>query len=51
LEEPIAEGPSLGRTVELKPMLAEYYRFRGWDITGIPTPKKLEELGLGGYTC
>lgn len=51
LEEPIAEGPSLGRTVDLKPMLAEYYRFRGWDATGVPTPKKLEELGLGEYSC
>lgn len=51
LEEPIAEGPSLGRTVELKPMLAEYYRFRGWDAAGIPTPRKLQELGLEGYAC
>lgn len=51
LEEPIAEGPSIGRTVELKPMLAEYYRFRGWDAAGIPTPKKLQELELGEYSC
>ncbi|MDD4238012.1 MAG: aldehyde ferredoxin oxidoreductase family protein [Desulfotomaculaceae bacterium] len=51
LEEPIAEGPSLGRTVELKPMLAEYYRFRGWDAAGIPTPEKLQELKLGEYSC
>lgn len=49
LEEPIAKGPSMGRTVELKPMLAEYYRFRGWDTDGIPTPQKLQELGLGEY--
>jgi len=51
LKEPIAEGPSLGRTVELEPMLAEYYRFRGWDEAGIPTPKKLQELELGEYSC
>ncbi len=51
LEEPIAEGPSLGKTVELKPMLAEYYRFRGWDAAGIPTPKKLQELELEEYSC
>jgi aldehyde:ferredoxin oxidoreductase len=51
LEVPIAEGPSLGRTVELKPMLAEYYRFRGWDAAGIPTPKKLQELELEEYSC
>jgi aldehyde:ferredoxin oxidoreductase len=51
LEEPIAKGPSAGRTVELKPMLVEYYRFRGWDTDGTPTPKKLQELGLGEYFC
>ena len=49
LEEPVESGPSMGRTVALKPMLAEYYRFRGWDETGIPTPKKLQELELGEY--
>ncbi len=27
-------------------MLDEYYAFRGWDHEGIPTRKKLEELGL-----
>lgn len=51
LKEPIAEGPSRGKTVELKPMLAEYYRFRGWDKNGSPTPKKLQELGLEEYLC
>jgi aldehyde:ferredoxin oxidoreductase len=29
-------------------MLDEYYRARGWDLeTGLPTPQKLAELGLG----
>jgi aldehyde:ferredoxin oxidoreductase len=27
-------------------MLDEYYRLRGWDEFGIPTPQKLSELGL-----
>jgi len=27
-------------------MLSEYYRYRGWDETGIPTREKLAELGL-----
>jgi len=27
-------------------MLDEYYDLRGWDQSGIPTEKKLEELGL-----
>ncbi|MEM2927229.1 MAG: aldehyde ferredoxin oxidoreductase C-terminal domain-containing protein, partial [Candidatus Bathyarchaeia archaeon] len=29
-------------------LLSEYYELRGWDVeTGIPTKRKLEELGLG----
>ena len=48
LEEPVAEGPSAGFTVNLAPMLKEYYEFRGWDRTGIPTPAKLKELNLEG---
>lgn len=32
-------------------LLDEYYKACGWDIeTGIPTPEKLEELGLTQYT-
>ncbi|MEX2723842.1 MAG: aldehyde ferredoxin oxidoreductase C-terminal domain-containing protein [Candidatus Freyarchaeota archaeon] len=27
-------------------MLNEYYEARGWDNNGIPTQKKLSELGL-----
>jgi aldehyde:ferredoxin oxidoreductase len=27
-------------------MLTEYYPLRGWDQNGIPTEKKLKELGL-----
>jgi aldehyde:ferredoxin oxidoreductase len=27
-------------------MLPEYYQLRGWDENGVPTPKKLAELGL-----
>ncbi|WP_459942061.1 aldehyde ferredoxin oxidoreductase family protein [Deferrisoma palaeochoriense] len=46
LEEPVAEGPSAGHTVRLGPMLDEYYRFRGWDARGRPTPGKLSQLGL-----
>jgi len=30
----------------LEPMLNEYYAFRGWSDQGIPTEKKLQELGL-----
>ncbi|MBI4186188.1 MAG: aldehyde ferredoxin oxidoreductase family protein [Chloroflexi bacterium] len=46
LEEPTLEGPSKGHVVKLAEMLPEYYRLRGWDSEGRPTPEKLKELGL-----
>jgi aldehyde:ferredoxin oxidoreductase len=46
LEEPMPEGPAKGMVVQLGKMLPEYYRLRGWDENGIPTPKKRKELGL-----
>jgi aldehyde:ferredoxin oxidoreductase len=46
LEEPIPEGPAKGQVHELGIMLPEYYQLRGWDENGVPTPKKLAELGL-----
>jgi aldehyde:ferredoxin oxidoreductase len=48
LQEPVSEGPSEGWVSNLAPMLAEYYRARGWDSHGVPTGRKLEELGLEG---
>jgi aldehyde:ferredoxin oxidoreductase len=30
----------------LDEMLIEYYQLRGWNQNGIPTEKKLKELGL-----
>lgn len=46
--EPLPAGnPSAGAVVDLETMLDEYYRARGWDVaTGLPTPEKLQELGL-----
>jgi len=46
LDDPIPEGPSKGSVTMLKDMLPEYYRLRGWGLAGIPTPEKLQELGL-----
>lgn len=46
LKEAFKEGPSAGVVVQLEPMLAEYYRTRGWNQAGIPNPDKLTELGL-----
>ena len=46
LAEPLEKGGSRGRTVDLDAMLSEYYRFRGWTQDGVPTPRKLDALGL-----
>ena len=49
MHEPIPDGPSEGRYVPadtLNRMLDEYYRLRGWSVDGIPTDRKLAELGL-----
>lgn len=46
LEEPMPDGPAKGKVVPLDKMLREYYRLRGWDSNGVPTPEKLKELGL-----
>jgi len=46
LEDPMPEGPGKGHVVRLKEMLPEYYKFRGWTVKGVPTEKKLGELGI-----
>ncbi len=46
LHEPVPAGPSAGQVVDLPPMLDEYYISRGWDGGGVPSPAKLERLGL-----
>ena len=45
-DEPMPDGAAKGQTVNLAPMLAEYYAERGWDTNGVPTPEKLKQLGL-----
>ncbi len=44
--EPIPTGPSKGEVSRLPEMLPEYYKLRGWDENGVPTPEKLHALGL-----
>jgi len=34
---------------DFKNSLNEYYSLRGWDKDGVPTSKKLKELGLEKY--
>jgi aldehyde:ferredoxin oxidoreductase len=49
MHEPIPDGPSAGMycpPAELDEMLDEYYRLRGWDADGVPTPARLAALGL-----
>jgi aldehyde:ferredoxin oxidoreductase len=42
---PVVRGRSIDRD-KFKVMIDEYYRHHGWDTNGVPTKKKLEELGL-----
>jgi aldehyde:ferredoxin oxidoreductase len=49
MHEPIPDGPSAGMYCppeELEAMLDEYYRLRGWDDKGVPTPERIAALGL-----
>ncbi len=43
---PLKRGGAKGRVPDLSAMRSEYYKFRGWDDAGAPTPSKLKELGL-----
>jgi len=45
-EVPLTFGESKGQVVDLETMLDKYYAAMGWDNDGIPTDKKLKELGL-----
>jgi aldehyde:ferredoxin oxidoreductase len=42
----LAEGGTKGYLPDQTTMLKDYYRERGWDEQGIPTPEKLTELSL-----
>jgi len=46
IEEPMADGAAKGQTVNLEPMLKEYYVERGLDEEGRPKKEKMLELGL-----
>ena len=46
LNEVFTEGKSAGHTVDLEPLLDEYYAVMGWDARGIPTGETLQRLGL-----
>ena len=46
MEDAIPAGPSKGHKSRLSEMLPLYYKERGWDEKGIPTPEKLKSLGI-----
>ena len=46
LNEKRGSGGAAENLPPLEKMLDEYYAYRGWDSVGIPTPNKLEMLGL-----
>ena len=39
-------GVHIGRLRDFEAMLDRYYRLRGWDSRGVPTEKKVQELGI-----
>jgi len=46
MKEPMPNGPCKGQVYEMDELLDDYYAARGWDSNGVPTKKKMEELGL-----
>lgn len=46
LKEAAKTGPAKGKVVELKKMLPEYYKIRGWTPEGVPTNETYQRLGL-----
>jgi aldehyde:ferredoxin oxidoreductase len=46
LSEPLPSGPAKGHVMELEKLRSEYYRLMEWDENGIPTEKRVIELGL-----
>ncbi len=53
LNDSFTKGPAKDIIItgeEFKKSLQEYYSIRGWDSKGIPTSKKLMELGLNKYS-
>jgi aldehyde:ferredoxin oxidoreductase len=46
LLDPLPSGPAKGEVMELDSLRTEYYHLMGWDDNGIPTEKRLVELGL-----
>jgi aldehyde:ferredoxin oxidoreductase len=50
LKETVPRKPSEGQIFELDVLLKDYYATRGWNEKGVPTRKKLKEVGLEDIT-
>ena len=51
--DPVPNGAVKGATLDkgkFKKMVKTYYKLRGWDEDGVPTPGKLKELDLKGMS-
>ncbi len=46
INEPFKSGHSKNRKIDLEALVKEYYNLRGWTSEGIPTTRKLKELGI-----
>jgi len=46
LTEELQDDDDSSSSVQLEPMLKKYYKIRGWDEHGVPTPERLRKLGL-----
>ncbi len=49
LKFPLEKGRVKDKVLTIDLMLEEYYKFRGWDVNGIPTKNKLFELKIENY--
>jgi len=48
-QQPVASGICSGLFVRVDPMLDDFYAEMGWDAAGVPTPGRLEKLGLTDF--
>ena len=54
INQPLKKGPHAGRIFkqdDFESAKRLYYQLRGWDENGVPTQKKLAELGLDQLFC
>jgi aldehyde:ferredoxin oxidoreductase len=49
MAESMPSGPVQGEVFDLDRVLDDYYVERGWDERGIPTPERLEALGIAHF--